>query len=76
MKAVFVSLLYSVMRRYIGAELFARINVLVRIYMNESDMSGPAKRAAVINAMRAELERVTEYAIAAAIEIILLKNRG
>jgi hypothetical protein len=76
MKTVLSGLLYRVMRAYIGAELFARVNVLVRIYMNESDMSGPAKRAAVINAMRAELERVTEYAIAAAIELILLKNRG
>lgn len=72
MKSVLVSLLWGIMRSYIGGGVFDRIAALVSMLQLE-DVPGAEKRQRVLDAFAQEAKDFGSIAIAAAIEIVLLK---
>ena len=72
MKNAIITLLYSLMRRYIGPALFVRVVGAVSSLLN-ADIPGAQKRAIVQDALQIEMRQIGAIAINAAIEIALLK---
>lgn len=73
MKTILLSLLVSIMRRYVGTGVFDRVAELVRGLMS-AEMSGAEKRAAVQDALIDEAQTIGSIAINAAIEVAVLKE--
>ena len=72
MKTFLLGILYSAMRRYIGGGVFDRLETLVRM-INDEGLSGAEKRRRVLEGMSTEMRAVGSVAVAAALEIVVLK---
>jgi hypothetical protein len=75
MKTILLSLLYSIMARYIGGGVMRRLTTLVESAA-EDDVPGAVKRQRVIAALADEVRTFGTVAINAAVEVALLKLRA
>ena len=72
MKQMIITLLYSMIRQYLGPQTFVRIVGAVSSLLN-ANLPGEQKRTIVHDALQVEIQAVGSIAINAAIEIVLLK---
>ena len=74
MKALLIGILYAAMRKYIGGGVFDRIKGAVET-IDDADIPGAEKRGVVLDALAVEVRQIGTNAVAAALEVILLKIR-
>jgi len=74
MKGILLSILYSIMARYIGGGVMRRLTVLVES-VAEDDVPGAVKRQRVLSYMADEVRKLGTVALNAALEIVVLKLR-
>jgi hypothetical protein len=68
----FYQLLRTIVSRYVDQDLFDRVRDLV-LQLTDATLSGEDKRAAVHDAVKAELDDVSSIIVNAIIETVLLK---
>jgi len=74
-RAILIGILYRTLVAYIGGGVARRVQIVVE-QLQDDELPGAAKREIAINLLSDEIERVGGIAIAAAIEVTLLKLRG
>ena len=72
MKTLLLGILYSAMRRYVGSGVFDRLETMVMM-INDEGLSGAEKRRRVLEGMSTEMRTIGSVAVAAALEIVVLK---
>jgi hypothetical protein len=75
MRSILLSLLYSIMARYVGGGVMRRLMILAQSVANE-DVPGAVKRQRVLAALSDEARRLGTVAINAALEVAVLKLRS